>query len=126
QGTPGCGLGSSLSLGAAGFVVSGTFTANCTVDATAGGLTVNGSSTFTGQGAALFMGTSSIVNLLGDVTFAGGANSIAGGTIQVTGNFTQSAGTFVPTPTTQIVFAGQSAAQTITFANSQSSLPNLW
>jgi hypothetical protein len=112
-------------VGAAGFIVSGTFTANCSVDATTGSLTVNGAATFTGQGA-LFMGASSIVNFLGDVTFAGGANSIGGGTIQVTGNFTQAAGTFAPAAATQMIFTGQSAAQTITFANSQSSLPNLW
>jgi len=125
QGTPGCGLGSSLSVGATGFLVSGTFTANCSVDATNGSLSVNGPATFTGQGA-LFTGANSVVNFLGDVTFAGGASSIGGGVIQVTGNFQQTApSTFAPVAATQMIFTGTSA-QTITLANNQSSIPNLW
>ncbi|HKW10691.1 MAG TPA: Ig-like domain-containing protein, partial [Gemmatimonadaceae bacterium] len=125
QGTPGCGLGSSLSVGATGFLVSGTFTANCSVDATNGSLSINGPATFTGQGA-LFTGANSIVNFLGDVTFAGGANSLGGGVIQVTGNFQQIApSTFAPVAATQMIFTGTNA-QTITLANNQSSIPNLW
>lgn len=124
QGTSGCVLGSSLSVGAAGFIVNGAFTANCTVDATAGALTINGAATFTGPGAALFTGPNSIVSFLGDVAFGGGANSISGGTIQITGNFSQTAGTFVPDTSTRLIFSG-TAAQAITLANTQSSLPKV-
>jgi hypothetical protein len=124
EGTPGCASGSSLSMGAGGFVVSGAFTANCSVDATNNPLTVVGASSFVGQGA-LFMGANSVVQFLGDVNFGGASGSIAGGLLQVSGNFQQTGtATFAPVPVTQMVFSG-STPQTITFANSASTLPNV-
>ena len=123
-GDPGCTLGSSTVVGAAGFVVTGSFTANCSVDATSGALTVNGPASFPGP-AALSMGAKSVVQFLGDVTFSGGTHSIAGGVMEISGNFTQSApAVFAPAPATQMVFVG-TGAETITLSGSQSSLPNL-
>jgi hypothetical protein len=123
-GDPGCTLGSSMVVGANGFFVTGSFTANCGVDATAGTLAVNGSASFPGP-AALSMSAKSTVEFLGDVTFSGGTHSIGGGVMQINGNFVQTGtAVFAPAPATEMLFMGTSA-QTITLASGQSSLPNL-
>jgi hypothetical protein len=111
-------------VGANGFFVTGSFTANCGVDATAGTLAVNGSASFPGP-AALSMSAKSTVEFLGDVTFSGGTHSIGGGVMQINGNFVQTGtAVFAPAPATEMLFMGTSA-QTITLASGQSSLPNL-